>query len=476
MKGIRKLMKSAKKLKKTRTEKDSLGSVEIPANAYYGVQTMRAVHNFPVSGWKAHPVMVDAYVYIKKAAAMTNASLGVLDKKTANAIIRAANEVLSGKLRDHFVVDVYQAGAGTSHNMNTNEVLANRAIEILGGKKGDHKVVSPNDHVNMAQSTNDTFPTAMRLASLLMLKKLYPVLRQFEKTLDKKTREFSKVVKSGRTHLQDASPITLGQEFSGYAAIVKKHHALIKATEPHLAELGIGGTAVGTGLNTHIRYRSLMAKNLSAVSGLRLKPAKNYFETMQSMLPFVELTSSINNFALDMTKITNDLRLLASGPTSGLAEIIMPAVQPGSSIMPGKVNPSMAEMMNQVLYQVMGNHHTVAMCSQAGQLELNVMMPVMIFNIVWMIEILKNGLKAFDEKCVSGLKADKKKNREYAEKSISIVTALNPIIGYMKAAEIAKEAVKTRRSIMDVIREKNLMPEKELNKVLDLMKLTKPGL
>lgn len=469
-------MKSVKKTTNTRIEKDSLGEVEIPSEAYYGVQTMRAVHNFPVSGWKAHPVMVDAYVYIKKAAAITNSALKLLDQKKANAIIKAANEVLKGKHRDHFVVDVYQAGAGTSHNMNTNEVLANRAIEILGGKRGDYKVISPNDHVNMAQSTNDTFPTAMRLASLLMLKKLYPVLIRFQKTLEKKAREFSKVVKSGRTHLQDASPITLGQEFSGYAETVSRHIELIKATEKHLSEVGIGGTAVGTGLNTHVRFGKLMAKNLSAVSKLDLKPAKNYFEAMQSMLPFMEITSAINNFAFDLTRITNDLRLLSSGPTTGFAEIVMPAVQPGSSIMPGKVNPSMAEMMNQVLYQVMGNHHTVMMCSQAGQMELNVMMPVMIFNIVWMIEILKNALSAFDERCVRGLVADKVKCREYAEKSISIVTALNPVIGYLKAAEIAKEAVKTKRSIMDVIREKNIMPEKKLKQVLDLMKLTRPGL
>jgi aspartate ammonia-lyase len=462
--------------KSTRMEKDSLGEIKIPSEAYYGVQTQRAVDNFPVSGWKAHPVMVDAYVYIKKAAALTNGSLGLLNKKHAAAIVKAADEVLSGKLRDHFVVDVYQAGAGTSHNMNTNEVLANRAMEILGGKRGDYRLINPNDHVNMAQSTNDTFPTAMRLASLIMVKRLLPVIKHFQKTLEKKSRQFTKVIKSGRTHLQDASPITLGQEFEGYAEIVRKHYDLIAATQKHLAELGIGGTAVGTGLNTHTKYRTLMAQNLSKVTGLKLRPTRNYFEAMQSMLPFMELSSAINNFAIDMTKITNDLRLLASGPTTGFAEIIMPAVQPGSSIMPGKVNPSMAEMMNQVLYQVMGNNHTVLMCSQAGQLELNVMMPVMIFNIVWMIEILKNALGVFDDKCVAGLKADEKKCRDYAEKSISIVTALNPIIGYARAAEIAKESVKTHRSIMDVIRSKNIMPEKELNKVLDLIKLTKPGL
>ncbi|HAX47815.1 MAG TPA: aspartate ammonia-lyase [Ignavibacteria bacterium] len=464
------------KTTRLRIEKDSLGEIEIPYEAYYGVQTQRAVHNFPVSGWKAHPVMVDAYVYIKKAAAMTNAELGLLNKKIAGAIVKAADEVLKGKYREHFVVDVYQAGAGTSHNMNTNEVLANRGVEILGGRRGDYKIINPNDHVNMAQSTNDTFPTAMRLASLIMAQRLMPVIKHFQKTLERKAKQFAKVIKSGRTHLQDAAPITLGQEFEGYAEIVARHYDLILASQKHLAELGIGGTAVGTGLNTHAKYRNLMAKNLSKVSGLKLRPTKNYFESMQSMMPFMELSSAINNFAIDMTKITNDLRLLASGPTTGFAEIIMPAVQPGSSIMPGKVNPSMAEMMNQVLYQVMGNNHTVMMCSQAGQLELNVMMPVMIFNIVWMIEILKNSLKAFDDKCVAGLIADEKKCRDYAEKSISIVTALNPIIGYARAAEIAKESVKTHRSIMDVIRSKNIMPEKELNKVLDLMKLTKPGL
>ncbi|MCX7877056.1 MAG: aspartate ammonia-lyase [Ignavibacteria bacterium] len=461
---------------KNRTEKDSLGEVKVPSHAYYGVQTQRAVENFPVSSLKAHPVLIEAYVYIKKAAAMTNSSLGLLDRKKAQAIIKASDEILNGKHREHFVVDVYQAGAGTSHNMNTNEVLANRAIELLGGSRGDYSIIHPNDHVNMAQSTNDTFPTAMRIASLRMTESFLPVIKNFRNTLRKKSREFSKVIKSGRTHLQDAAPVTLGQEFSGYAETVSRHYDIIKSTQKYLLELGIGGTAVGTGLNTHVNYRKLMVKNLSAITGYRFRQAKNYFEAMQSMLPFMHLSSAINNFAHDLTRITNDIRLMASGPTTGFAEIILPAVQPGSSIMPGKVNPSMAEMMNQVLYQVMGNHQTVMMCSQAGQLELNVMMPVMIFNIIWMIEIFRNALKVFDSKCVAGIKADKKKCREYAEKSISIVTALNPIIGYAKAAEIAKESVKTGRSIMDVIRSKKIMSEKELNKVLDLMKLTKPGL
>jgi aspartate ammonia-lyase len=461
---------------KTREEKDSLGKVKIPFLSYYGAQTKRAVENFPISGLKSHSVFVDSYLYIKKAAALTNMHLGILDKKTGNAVIKAANEILSGKLREHFVVDVFQAGAGTSQNMNTNEVIANRAMEILGGKKGDYKLVSPNDHVNMAQSTNDTYPTAMRVASLLMLKKLLPVIKHFEGTLKRKSKQFSSIIKSGRTHLQDASPITLGQEFSGYAEIIRKHYELIWTGQKHLTEIGLGGTAVGTGLNTPVKYRKLVVRKLSALTGLKLKPAKNYFEAMQSMLPFTELSSALKNFAVDLTKIANDLRLMASGPTTGFREIIMPAVQPGSSIMPGKVNPSMAEMMDMVCFQVIGNDLTVTLSSQAGQLELNVMMPVINYNILWSMEILTNGLREFDKRCVSGIKADKEKNLEYAERSISIVTALNPVIGYLKAAEIAKEAVKSGRSIAEVVKDKKILNEKEIKKVLDLKKLTHPGL
>jgi aspartate ammonia-lyase len=461
---------------KTRREKDSLGILNIPENAYYGVQTHRAVENFPISGLTLHSVFIDSYMFIKKAAAETNMQLGILDKKKGNAIVLAADEILKGKLKEHFVVDVFQAGAGTSYNMNTNEVIANRAIEILGGKKGDYKLISPNDHVNMAQSTNDTFPTAMRIASLFMLKQLLPVIKKFEASLKKKSKEFDKVIKSGRTHLQDASPITLGQEFSGYADIAGKHYELILGAQKNLSELGLGGTAVGTGLNTHVKYRKLITQKLSALTGLKLRTAKNYFSAMQSMYPFTELSSALKNFAVDLTKILNDVRLLSSGPTTGFGEIILPAVQPGSSIMPGKVNPSMAEMMNMVCFQVIGNDLTVTMASQAGQLELNVMMPVINYNILWSMEILQNGLNEFTNRCVKGIKADVKKCREYAERSISIVTALNPIIGYLKASEIAKEAVRTGRSIADVIREKNILSEKEIKKVLDLKKLTHPGL
>ena len=461
---------------KIRKEKDSLGTISIPENAYYGVQTRRAVENFPISGLNTHSVFVDSYVCIKKAAALTNMQLGLLSKNIGNAIIKASDEILKGKLREHFVVDVFQAGAGTSYNMNTNEVIANRAIEILGGKKGNYKLISPNDHVNMAQSTNDTFPTAMRIASLLMMKQLLPVIKKFEIALSRKSKEFDKVIKSGRTHLQDASPITLGQEFSGYSEIVNKHCELISNAEKGLSEIGLGGTAVGTGLNTHIKFRKLVTQKLSSLTSLKLKTAKNYFSAMQSMLPFTELSSALKNFAVDLTKILNDIRLMSSGPTAGFGEIILPAVQPGSSIMPGKVNPSMAEMMNMVCYQVIGNDLTVTMASQAGQLELNVMMPVIIYDILWSMEILKNGLNEFTKRCVKGIKADVKKCREYAERSISIVTALNPIIGYMKAAEIAKEAVRKGRSIIEVIKGKDILSDKEIKRVLNLKKLTHPGL
>lgn len=458
----------------TRVERDSLGDAEIPEEAYYGVQTSRAVKNFPISGRKAYPVFIESYVCIKKAAAMSNSQLKVLDRKKAAAIIKAADEVLSGQHREHFVVDVFQAGAGTSQNMNTNEVLANRAIEILGGEKGDYSLIHPNDHVNMGQSTNDTFPTAMRLSCLVSLNELLPAVLNFGNTLQKKSKEFDKVIKAGRTHLMDAAPITLGQEFSGYAAAVKKHYGLLGSARVHLSELGIGGTAVGTGLNAHKKYRQLVVKNLSKLTGLKLKPAANYFEAMQSMLPFTELSSALKNFAADLSKIASDLRLMASGPNAGFGELIMPAVQPGSSIMPGKVNPSMAEMMNMVCFQVMGNDQTVTLASQAGQLELNVMMPVIIFNLLMSMEILKNGLVEFDRRCVSSLKADEKRCREYAEKSISIVTALNPVIGYAKAAEIAKEAVRTGKPIMEVIKSRKIMDEKELSRVLDLVKMAKP--
>jgi fumarate hydratase class II/aspartate ammonia-lyase len=459
---------------KKRKEKDSLGYVELQDEVYYGVQTQRAINNFPVSGIKSHPVFNKSFVLIKKAAAQANMQLGLLDKKKSAAIIKACDEILSGKLHENFVVDVFQAGAGTSHHMNVNEVIANRAAEILGGKKGDTELVSPNDDVNMAQSTNDTYPTAMRVACLFLLHELLPVLKKIQNTFYSKTKAFEKIVKSGRTHLQDASPITLGQEFSGYAEIIKEHTRLISDSGKELLILGIGGTAVGTGLNTHPKFAQLITKNLSSYTGFRLKYASNKFAAMQSMYPFTNLSSMLKNFCADLTKISNDLRLLSSGPTTGLYEIKLPQVQPGSSIMPGKFNPSIPEMMNMVCFQVMGNDFAVTLSSQAGQLELNVMMPLIAFNLLLSLEILKNAVKIFDEKCVKGITANKEKCRHYAENSISIITALNPIIGYLRASEIAKETLRTGKPVMDTIKEKNILTDEQLKELQDVIKLTKP--
>ncbi|GAC1403418.1 MAG: aspartate ammonia-lyase [Pyrinomonadaceae bacterium] len=467
---------------KTRIEKDSLGELEVPANAYYGVQTARAVANFPISGLKPNPAFVRAMVQIKKAAAIVNAQLGLLDEERSVAIVAAADEILSGKLLDQFVVDVFQAGAGTSHNMNTNEVLANRAIELIAARngteaeRGDYKTVNPNDHVNMAQSTNDTIPTAIRLAALELCEAFYPVLEKLQKAFADKAREFDSVIKSGRTHLQDAVPIRLGQEFAAYAVSTGKHKKRLQAAAEELKELGIGGTAAGSGLNAHPNYSEEMAKQLSAQIKIELHPTKNTFETMQSMAPFVAVSNALRNLALDMTRIANDLRLLASGPRTGLAEIELPPVQPGSSIMPGKVNPVLAEMLNMVCYHVIGNDATVAMASQAGQLELNVMMPIIAHDLLEALFVFRNALDAFAEKCIEGITADAEVCRQYAEKSLSLITALNPHVGYARAADIAKEMLKSKRGARDVTKELGLMSEEELNKVLDLENMTGPAI
>lgn len=465
---------------KTRIEKDSLGELQVPANAYYGVQTARAVANFPISGLKPNPAFVRAMVQIKKAAAIVNAELGLLDKEKSEAIIAAADEILSGKMMDQFVVDVFQAGAGTSHNMNTNEVLANRAIEIIAAKngteakRGDYKIINPNDHVNMAQSTNDTIPTAIRLAALELCEAFYPVLDKLQKAFADKAREFDRVIKSGRTHLQDAVPIRLGQEFAAYAVSTGKHKKRLQRAAEELKELGIGGTAAGSELNAHPKYRVEMAKQLSAQTNLNLHPTKNTFEAMQSMAVFVGVSNALRNLALDMTRIANDLRLLASGPRTGFAEIELPPVQPGSSIMPGKVNPVLAEMLNMVCYHVIGNDATVAMASQAGQLELNVMMPIIAHDLLEALFVFRNALDAFAEKCIKGITADAELCRRYAEKSLSLITALNPHVGYARAADIAKEMLKSKRSAREVTKELGLMSEDELNKVLDLESMTGP--
>ncbi len=460
----------------TRVEKDSLGDRLIPKDAYYGVQTHRALENFPISGLRPKPAYVEATVHIKRAAAIVNKELGLLDSKKADAIVQAADEVLAGKLREWFLVDVYQAGAGTSHNMNCNEVLANRAIELLGGKKGDYKIVSPNDDVNMAQSTNDVCPTAIRIGGLMEIRKLLPTLENLEKEFLIKGKEFDHILKSGRTHLMDAVPVRLGQEFTAYGVNIRKHWKAIEQAAESSKELGIGGTATGTGLNAHPKFRKMMADQLTKQTGINFRMAEDYFEAMQSLRPMVELSSAIRNVAQDLSRISNDIRLLGSGPKTGLAEINLPAVQPGSSIMPGKVNPSIVEMVNMVCFQVIGCDTTVLMSAQAGQLELNVMMPVVAFNLLHEIEILKNAVDVFIKYCISGLSANQERCQSYAENSTSIVTVLNPHIGYLAGAEIAKEYLKSGKPIRQLVLEKKLLTAEQLDKVFDLHGMTEPGI
>ena len=459
----------------TRSERDSLGERAVPAEAYYGVQTVRALENFPISGFRAHPALVVATAQVKLAAAQANVALGRLSPTVGNAIAAAAREVMGGRWQEQFVVDVYQAGAGTSHNMNTNEVLANRALELLGEARGRYSVVHPNDHVNMAQSTNDVFPTAMRLAALARLHSLLQALDGLENALSERARLFDGVVKAGRTHLQDASPIRLGQEFGGYATAVAAHQAAIAETRQALRSVGLGGTAVGTGMNSHPDYRRLVIAGLGEVTGEPLVAAPDPFDAMQSMRPFAAVSGALRALCLDLIRICNDLRLLASGPRTGLAEISLPAVQPGSSIMPGKVNPVMAEMLTMVCFQVVGHDVTIAMAAQAGQLELNVMMPVIAHALLQSLDILAHGIAAFTSRCVSGIQADTERCRRYAEETMALVTALTPRIGYERAAALAGEAWSSGRSVRDVAAAQGLLTPAELSELLDPRRLTEPG-
>jgi aspartate ammonia-lyase len=451
----------------TRIEWDALGEKEIPQEAYYGIQTARAVENFPISGQGPHPRLVWATALVKRAAAEANMAVGQLDPRIGRAIVQAAQEVIEGRWRDQFVVDVFQAGAGTSHNMNANEVLANRAIEVLGGSKGDYRLVHPNDHVNMAQSTNDTFPTAMRLASLSLLEELYKALGGLEAALTSKAVEFQGVVKSGRTHLQDAVPITLGKEFGAYAVSLRRGLRRLRGTARDLRVLSIGGTAVGTGLNTHPRYRHEVIKRLRELTGFDLRASTNPVEATQSMADFAHVSGALRLLALELIRIANDLRLMSSGPKAGLGEINLPPVQPGSSIMPGKVNPVMAEVTNMVCFQVVGNDLAISLACQAGQLELNVMMPVIAFNLLQSLDLLKNVTLVFTQRCVEGITANQERCRRLVEESLGLATALNPYIGYERAASIAKEAQATGRTIRQIVVEKGVLSSEELEKVLD---------
>jgi aspartate ammonia-lyase len=459
-----------------RTERDPLGEFQVPADAYYGIQTARALANFPISGLRAPATLVIATVLVKKAAAQANALLGRLDTGIADAIVRAADEVLSGALRDQFVVDVYQAGAGTSHNMNANEVLANRAAELLGGVRGEYRLVHPNDHVNMSQSTNDVYPTATRLALLLSHNELVGSARALTASLARKATAFDAILKAGRTHLQDAVPMTLGQEFSGYADCMARSADEIDHASQGLHELNLGATAVGTGLNAGEEYTLGAIRNVSRYTGLPVKPAANRFRVTQSMGDIVTYSGAMRRLSVELGKIASDLRLLSMGPRAGLAEIVLPPVQPGSSIMPGKINPSVPEMVNQVCYQVMGCDVTVAMAAEAGQLELNVMMPVIAWNALHMSTILRESMTALRERCVDGIEADAARCRELLDRSTAMATALSPYIGYAKTAEIAKEAVRTGKSIREIVLERGLMDETQLSRILSVENMTRPGI
>ncbi len=458
---------------KTRLEKDSLGTKRVPASAYYGIQTFRAVENFPISGLRLPSEMVRAYALIKKAAAQANAAVGTLPRRHALAISRACDEVLKGRFSDQFVVDVYQAGAGTSFNMNMNEVVANCANELLGAKRGTYKYLRPNDHINMAQSTNDTFPTAMRLACLMALPALDLAIQQLEGSLRRKARQFDRIVKSGRTHLQDAVPVRLGREFGAYALAVERARAHFASTARALHELNLGGTAVGTGMNSHPRYRLLAIRALRQWTRLALRPAEDRMERMQSLGDFGRLSGSLRVYALELIRIANDLRLMASGPNTGFGEINVPAVQPGSSIMPGKVNPTIPEMVDMVGFQVLGHDATVAFAVQAGQLELNVMMPVVAYNLLQAIHLLTNASKVLASRCIDGITANKARCEALAHRSLALVTALNPHIGYLKAAMVAKESLKTGKSPLELVIQHRLLAPRAAKQLLDPYRLSR---
>ena len=459
-----------------RVETDSLGEVQVPDDALWGAQTQRAVENFAISGLGPSRDYIWASALVKCAAAKVNAGLGVLDAQACAAIVEAAEGIMGGRWHEQFVVDPFQAGAGTSHNMNTNEVIANLANESLGGARGRYAPVHPNDHVNMAQSTNDFIPTVIRVAATKKTQALLPVIDTLTEALENKAKAFDSVLKSGRTHLQDAVPVRLGQEFGAYARAIGLDRERIMHAAQSLRRLGIGGTACGTGLNSHPAFHGKMVEAISGLAGVRFVSSGNLFESMQSTADFLDVSSSLRTLAVTLTRVANDLRLLSSGPTTGLGEITLPPVQPGSSIMPGKVNPSMAEMLNMVCYHVMGNDQTLMVCGQAGQLELNVMMPIMAHNLLQSFEILTNGIAAFTERCVLGITANEERCRELADRSIGLATALNPYIGYAAAAKVAQEALARGVSLRQIVAERGYLSAEQMAQVLDPVAMTEPGI
>ena len=459
---------------KTRIEKDTLGHKAVPFDAYYGIQTQRAVENFPISGIHIGEPFIRAYMCVKKAATLSNIEDGTLDKKKGKSIIKAINEVLEGKYRDQFVVDIFQMGAGTSFNMNCNEVIANRSNQLLKRKLGTYEPIHPNDHVNMSQSTNDTFPTAIRLSILSSLPQLEQELKLLSSSFHSKSKQFNKILKSARTHLQDAVPITLGQEFKAYSITINKCLQDIQHCKKQLFFLGIGGSAAGTGINTHQNYSKLIVRELSIETKLPLKQSTDLRESMQSQKDIVSLSSSFRNLSLELTRVSNDLRLLSSGPRTGLSEINLPAIAPGSSIMPGKVNPSILEMVNMVCFHVIGSDSGVAYATQAGQLELNVMMPMISYNVLFSIQILTNSIKQMRKLCIDGITANELICRKYAEESIGLATILNKYIGYNNASKIAKKSATSNTNILDLILKEKILTESQLKKILNINSLTQP--
>ena len=459
-----------------RVEKDSIGTKDVPENVYYGVQSLRAAENFHITGLNMHPEIINSLAYIKKAAAITNCEAGLLDKRRTQAIVQACDEFLEGKFREDFIVDPIQGGAGTSLNMNANEVIANRAIEILGGKKGDYSVVNPNDHVNCGQSTNDVIPTAGKMTSLRLLKKLKKQLLRLHSALEQKADEFDSVIKMGRTQLQDAVPIRLGQEFKAYSvAILRDLNRMDKAMD-EMRTLNMGGTAVGTGLNADESYLRRIVPNLSEISGMDLVQAYDLIDATQNLDSFVAVSGAVKACAVTLSKIANDLRLMSSGPRAGFGEINLPAKQNGSSIMPGKVNPVIPEVVNQVAFNAIGNDMTITMAAEAGQLELNAFEPIIFYCLFQSIDTIAYAVNTFVDNCVIGITANETRCRYFVENSVGIITAICPYVGYQKAAEIAKEAIKTGESVRKLIIEKGLLTKEQMDEIMDPVQMTEPGI
>lgn len=462
--------------KKYRIERDFLGEKEIPANVYYGIQTLRAVENFPITGYKIHTEMIKALAMVKKAAALANMDIKHLYEGIGNVIVQSTDEILEGKWHEYFIVDPIQGGAGTSMNMNANEVIANRALELLGHNKGEYEKLSPNSHVNMSQSTNDVFPTAIHISTLNMLNKLLDTMNDMLNAFKKKAQQFDHIIKMGRTHLQDAVPIRLGQEFEAYSRVLERDIKRIGQTRLHLYEVNMGATAVGTGLNADPKYIKNVVKHLSDISGLQLVGAEHLVDATQSTDAYTEVSAALKVCMMNMSKIANDLRLMASGPRAGFGEITLPSRQPGSSIMPGKVNPVMPELINQVAFQVIGNDHTICLASEAGQLELNVMEPVLVFNLLQSISIMNNAFRSFTDFCLTGIKANEERMKEYVEKSVGLLTAVNPHIGYEVASRIAREAILKGKLIRELCLQYQVLTEEELDLILNPYEMTNPGI